>query len=256
MVSVCTDALAIAGTLGGHSSIRKMCVFYTIVSIPIRKKIFGTRPIPARITFHNKSLRVYLRDAADISILKEVFVENEYAVPGITPPTNIVDIGGHAGFASIYFSLMFPNASIRTFEPDPANYTLLLLNTKGFPNIFARQAAGAGTSGTLKFYSSESSISSSLIPRAHSTEITVAALSLDDILAEQPADLVKFDIEGSEYDLFASAQNIATCATYIGEMHYDLIAHSREEFLKPFTKYTVTERNIGKQRTIIQLRKT
>jgi hypothetical protein len=82
---------------------------------------------------------------------------------------------------------------------------------------------------------------------------TVETVALDDILSRQPTDLVKFDIEGIEYELFASSKLAVAIPFYVGEMHYDLIGHTSAEFLSFFPGYTAQERRIAPQRTILTL---
>jgi FkbM family methyltransferase len=186
----------------------------------------------------------------------EVFAEDEYATRLDQTPRSIVDIGGHAGYASVYFATVFPKAAIRVYEPDPGNFSVLQMNTRDISAITARQAAVSGTSGTATFYAGTSSISSSLLPRDDSRKIVVNAVTLDEILSEQPADLIKFDVEGAEYDLFAASHLRASCADYIGEMHYDLIGHTRREFLDIFAGFLVKERMLTESRSIVELNGT
>jgi FkbM family methyltransferase len=194
-----------------------------------------------------------VRDAADIAILREIFVDNEYATSEELRAHHIVDIGGHAGFASVYFALRFPDAEIRTFEPDPENFALLKMNTAKFTRIAARQAAVTARGGATAFFVNESSISSSLERRDGGREIAVSSFSLDEILTEGPADLIKFDVEGAEYDIFSATEKVSACAAYVGELHYDLIGHTKQEFLALFPGYELLERQIGKQRSIVHL---
>lgn len=50
-------------------------------------------------------------------------------------------------------------------------------------------------------------------------------------------DILKFDIEGGEYMLFANKEDLS-CVTYLlGEAHLDLMAKSKEEFLNLFTGF-------------------
>jgi FkbM family methyltransferase len=251
---VYTDARAIAANLGGTTHFGQCMLFLALMSVPIRKRIWGTRPIPLRINFRETNLPIFVRDAADIAIVREIFVEHEYDISFETPPREIVDIGGHAGYASLFFALTFPAAQIRVFEPDSKNYALLTLNTCSIERIHAYHAVVADAPGPHTFFVNDSSISSSLTERSGARAVSVEGVTLDQILAERPADLVKFDVEGAEHSIFAASSHRAECPTYVGEMHYDLFPQTREEFLALFPAHQMQERSIGSQRSIIELR--
>ena len=81
----------------------------------------------------------------DSSVLKSIFFEGEYdrirliKTEKRTPETivtSILDGGANGGYSSIYFSLLFPTATIIAAEADPTNFNVLVRNTKrSFPNI-------------------------------------------------------------------------------------------------------------------------
>lgn len=252
ILSSFADSRAVATKLGS-SPLARTALFLTLVWIPFRKRLFGIKPFSFSISFLGKRAKLYARDSADIAVLREVFVDGEYVLELPREPRHIVDIGGHAGYVSVFFALTYPHASIRTFEPDPGNFSILQLNTAAYPNIATRQVAVSHMSGKASFYASDSSISSSLKARLGTKEVLVETVTLDDILKTQQADLVKFDIEGTEYELFTHTMLTNSCPWYIGEMHYDLTGHTRDEFLTFFPGYQVLERAIAPQRTIMTL---
>ena len=251
MIDTCRQ---IARVLGGSSRWSRARLFTLLILVLLQKRLLGRRPMLVHATFRGVARRIYVRDGADISVIREIFVDEEYALTQHASPSEIVDIGGHIGFASLYFSIMYPRATIRVYEPDPENFAVLQMNTRDVPVITAYRAAVSKESGSVRFFAGTSSISSSLLKRADSREISVEAVTLDEILSAQPADLIKFDVEGAEYDLFAASRLRTSCPHYIGEMHYDLIGHPRSEFLAFFPAYICDERSIGKLRSIVELR--
>ena len=82
----------------------------------------------------------------------EVFYDEEYRLPDSLHPIRIIDLGAHAGFASIYFTLRDSDVLIATVEPDPNNQKLLLCNTEMFPNIRIIRAAVAREDGYREFF--------------------------------------------------------------------------------------------------------
>lgn len=140
------------------------------------------------------------------------------------------------------------------YEPDPDNFELLVKNLHHFPNVSCVHAAVSGASGEVPFFKSPSSISSSLLEREGvQEEISVPSVSLDAILAGD-ADLIKFDIEGAEYALFAASTGVERCKALVGEVHYDLIKKTNEEFLSLFPRvFAHEERAVSPCRSILFL---
>jgi FkbM family methyltransferase len=244
---------SIAGKLCTSVPFARTWLALVLVSIPLRKKIFGRVPRPLSLSYNGRSFVLYVRDAADIAVLREVFVEGEYRLEA--RPRRVVDIGSHVGVSAIFFACTYPEARISAYEPDSDNYALLVKNTSQFPTVRCVPAAVSGRSGEVSFYKNKgSSIASSLVSRGGKEEVSrIQAVSLDDILSESRVDLLKFDVEGGEYDMFAASALHAQCPVYVGEMHYDLFPQSREEFLSLFPDHEPSERPVSAHRSIMRL---
>lgn len=240
-----------SGGLGPHTFL-----WIHLLSVPLRKKLYGRKPIKLTFFFNGTSFVFLIRDGADIAVLREIFVDREYALRTGPAPRTIVDIGGHIGCAAAFFACTYPNASITVYEADPDNVALLKENMRQFPQVTSVGAAVAGAPGEVTlFRHAQSSISSSLKSRGEKgVGIQVPAVSLDDVL-RTAVDLLKFDIEGAEYDLFAASTRVPQCPLYIGEVHYDLMNKSREDFVSLFPGYSHEERPVGNQRSIMTLRR-
>ncbi len=196
-----------------------------------------------------------MRDGADIAVLKEVFVGGEYRIPSSIEPKKLVDIGSHIGASVAFFACTYPHAIVTAYEPDPENFDLLVKNMQQFQNITCVQAAVSSISGEVSFFrNAESSISSSLMRRSRNEEkISVRSVSIHDVLRDGKTDLMKFDIEGGEYSMFASADASMLPAICIGEVHYDLMAKSKEDFLRLFPGYTCEDHPLSDHRAILFL---
>lgn len=243
----------VACTLGGEGVLGRAMFFAALCGAPLKRR-FASAAGPTRLhaSFGGRRFPLFIRDGADIAVLREVFVEHEYAFDLHDTPESIIDIGGHAGFASIFLSLSFPEASIRTYEPDPSNFAMLLRNTEWFPKIRTHRAAVSDMNGTADFYAGSSSISSSLSSRPETTKLSVETVTLDALLSE-PADLIKFDVEGAEYRMFAASALRNTCPAYIGEVHYDLMGCGRETFASLFGDYEQEETPLSPSRSLMRL---
>jgi hypothetical protein len=85
--------------------------------------------------------------------------------------------------------------------------------------------------------------------------VEVETKTLDSILDElsiNKVDLLKFDIEGAEYDVFKNFKNLDKINNVIGEVHLDLIKASKEEFLNIFNKFSINLRQISAKRFLIK----
>ncbi len=228
-------------------------LFLSFVLVLVRKKLVGRSSQNVTLYIKGKSYPFSVRDAADIAALHEVFVDNEYACP-VTDAKHIVDIGGHVGSASVYFATHYPGASITVYEADPANFDVLSLNTKAFPNIRCMHAAVSDVRGDIEFYANPSSISSSMIKREDSIAVTVRSVTLDDVLAES-ADIVKFDIEGAEYRMCKASMRRTSVPVFVGELHYDLMGADLAAFTDLFPDYQSRVRPVSANRALILLQK-
>lgn len=175
-----------------------------------------------------RSAKIKITDAYDYDTLYDVFVNREYSLPNDFSPKTIFDLGGHVGYTAVYFHLMYPDATIYVFEPSHDNFVKLKDNTSAIAAIKIFNVAVAATSGQLPFYHNpKKSTSSSLVIRGNDgPSETVEAKTIDQLMDElniSKIDLLKFDIEGSEYDVFKGSNRLSDIAVLIGELHPNLI---------------------------------
>jgi len=163
----------------------------------------------------------------DLQVLVEIFVYKEYEWDlGEFKPKYIFDLGAHFGDTTLYYSAVYPNATIVAVEPDPENFARLLLHTKRNKNIIPLNVAVGPMDKEIPFYKGKSSIGFSVERRSvDDVEISVPQKSVATILEENnipSIDLFKFDIEGAEFSLLESLDLTKVATVYIGELHFDL----------------------------------
>jgi FkbM family methyltransferase len=136
------------------------------------------------------------------------------AIP--VPPRVIFDIGGNCGLFSALARERFASAEIYCFEPAPDLAPLIRLNCG--PSIRHLPYAIAGRDAAMKFYINEHSQQTNSLLRSAAEfyaysqgvrEIEVAARSVDSLCAElkiSRVDVLKLDIQGSEFDALAGAR--------------------------------------------------
>jgi FkbM family methyltransferase len=223
--------------------------------LPVKKRLgfSSIEPIKVRLRKFNKEFDFYLTDTIEFAILKEIFLDEEYNYDLKENSQIIFDLGSNVGPSVIYFKLKYPVAKIYAFEPNPVAYERLKENTKQFDNIFIFNLAVSYKNGKDKFYIyPTSNLSSSLIermPDQRYVEVECETLdSLMDRLEIEKIDLLKFDVEGAEFEIFKNFKNIDTVCNLIGEVHTDLMNKPRELFLQIFRDFNVEINELKNQR--------
>jgi FkbM family methyltransferase len=150
---------------------------------------------------------VWLRNNySDQAIFRQVFYEKQYELKHIVPiqPKKIIDAGANVGFASLYFSYIFPDTEIVAVEPEPNNFHLLEKNTTAYNNIICKHAAIWYKEEKVNISNPDSLAASFMVEKTN--ENAIQGITIDSILAERnwdQVDIVKMDIEGAEKEVFS-----------------------------------------------------
>jgi FkbM family methyltransferase len=186
-----------------------------------------SRVYAAQVRVGDLKRSLYLRPQ-DIFVIREIFWQNPYMLPQMKEdwPRCIVDLGAHIGLATLRFKAEFPEARIHCYEPDPDNFQLLELNTEGLEGVVLHQEAVGGVSGEaiLHVLPHRHTASSLNRPRHEETAIQIGCVvrSLDQVLTEiGGVDIIKFDIEGAEYEVFLRSRLVHDVRHIVGEMKTD-----------------------------------
>jgi FkbM family methyltransferase len=211
-----------------------LILFIVLLSIPIRKRLFGRGPKKIHITVNGQKIPFFVRDGMDLSVLHEMFVVKEYNFPEIKNyhPQHIADIGGHIGVATLVLRAMYPKAKVTIYEPDADNFKVLVKNVGSLENVHCVNAAVGDKTGKVLFYSNaDASTRASVISPGGTIGNEIASISFKDVMA-QGIDFVKFDPEGDEYSMFISVspEILKQAMAYVGEVHFDLINKTKQEF--------------------------
>jgi len=152
-----------------------------------------------------------------LGVFRENFFDEVYfrfvpdAIFQHTPSPVILDIGGNVGFFSLSAFARFPNAKIHAFETHPFCYSTMENYRKRYPRLDwqVHQVALSGSEGTITLNTSTldgfSSMSSVFkVAEQQVNEFSVPTLSLQALMDQKELDridFIKFDCEGSEYDI-------------------------------------------------------
>ena len=225
-------------------------LYLRLVYFYITRKIFKvSRPFVLRLQYNDITLSLTLLYAADLAVLGQLYVNDEYEECPMADPKVIIDLGAHFGDSTLYYHTRFPTARIIAVEPSPANYQRLLAHTKDITNITCVQAAIGAKDGEITLYEQSNSLGNSVRERESSTHgVSVPQQTLSNLLLKHVvvrADIVKFDIEGAESELFANSNAEKLSRFYIGEIHPDLMHGTPEQFLQNFATAVVHQKSVG-----------
>lgn len=186
-------------------------------------ELLGRRGRLGTYTLTGSTTSVVIRHRTrDVDIFEEIFV----GVPGYRPPVavremlgskplRVLDLGGNVGLFAAFVLDEFRVASITTFEPDPVNLPVLhrcrALNHGSAWQVI--EACAAPKDGRVGFASGMYADSHVAFDVGDRPAIEVRAVDVLPYMAE--ADLIKIDIEGSEWDILADPRLATLGATVI-----------------------------------------
>lgn len=201
---------------------------------------------------------LHVTSAADIGVLEEIFVRRDYDISLRRSPATILDLGSNFGASVAFFRMRYPAATIFAFEPAGRTFEQLRENAREMGNVRVFREAVAGSAGEGTLHSAPSrSAGASLVSRTKNTKSeTVTTVTLDDVLARERIDwidLMKFDVEGSEVEIFRQARCIDKIGELIGEYHPDLTGLELPAFLALFPNFDCTIVSTSGQRCIVHL---
>jgi FkbM family methyltransferase len=241
----------------GVDAVSQWHIFFVAVWL-IRKRS-GGRAIERvlRLRKFDRPFSFSVRKSSDLTVLRDVFLYDEYSLSDACDASVIVDLGSNVGASVAYFKLKYPHARVYAVEPDPSSADALRKNSEQFSGVTVLELAISGEDGVGELYiPREQSISSSLVRQEfHNKAQRIKTKNLDTLMAElhiEHIDLLKFDIEGMELDAFRKFKGMGRVKRFIGELHLDLISASKEEFLSLFPDHRVTLRQLSAQRYIVE----
>ncbi|HEY1495767.1 MAG TPA: FkbM family methyltransferase [Candidatus Solibacter sp.] len=142
-------------------------------------------------------------------LFEEIFLTSVYHFRTENSAPSILDAGANTGMSVAYFKTIYPDCRIIAFEPDPANFKLLGKNVtrNGWANVELHNVALHRRDAELDFYDYNDrpgALSNGFWRPSEAGPakkvITVRAVPLSRHV-EEPIDMLKMDIEGSEHDV-------------------------------------------------------
>ena len=178
-----------------------------------------------RVSVLGKALNMDLRDDAMSSTLFAEGIwepeETSFVGKALQPGMVFVDVGANIGYYTVIASGIVGSAGkVFAFEPDPKNFELLQKNidTNGCENVIAVQKAVTASVQSLFLYRSNNNFGDHRVYEPHGeflagnvrSAIAIESVSLDQYFDLNLAriDLLKMDIQGSEYDAFVGMRKL------------------------------------------------
>lgn len=108
---------------------------FFLLAANLRRKSGSTRQHIQRLSLKGIEHPLHLREGrSDPFFFGQIFLDQEFApVRGLDVAT-MIDLGGNAGLASVWFLNTFPRAKLVTIEVNPDNYPMLEANLRPYGN--------------------------------------------------------------------------------------------------------------------------
>lgn len=149
-----------------------------------------------------------------LDMLQEIFIRKNYLFKSETDTPFILDCGANIGLSVIFFKLLYPDARIIAFEPDPTVFKALKENVTSFEfkNVELHNKAVWSEETELEFHAEGSWGGSVFAQGAEGHVLKVKSARLKDYLSHG-VDFLKIDIEGAESDV------LKDCAECLGKVN-------------------------------------
>ncbi len=195
-----------------------------------------------RLSYRGLAFRLKVGNQSEIEVAREMFLEEQYSITGIDPKL-ILDLGSNIGASIMFFRAQYPSARIIGLEPDPDTFQRLTATVAPLANVNVYPWAADGQSGHVGFVQSRKSWESAIARDGEAYTVKVEAVSLRDIFARlriEHVDLLKLDIEGSEWSIFNDPSALAMCDTIVGELHFDRPDQTVERARQALSGFSLT----------------
>lgn len=165
----------------------------------------------------------------DIYTLGEILHERQYQVRAPLPerPT-IIDAGANIGIATLWFLSQYPGAKLVCVEPDLSNFRLLQANFDSRNDVILEQVAlGAADESVTLHLAAHGAMHSVVDSGPAVGTLSVSQVRLDTLMDRhciEHVDLLKLDVEGSEFDCVRGlGDRLANVRVIVGEFHERLV---------------------------------
>jgi len=160
--------------------------------------------------------------SGDVDIFRKFYAYGYYAWPSdvtahlqrLNRPLHVLDLGANIGFFDVHAREQLPIGSVVCFEPDPDNARVLeRVRVANGANWEIVRACASNQGGQVMFKSGRQNFSQI----ASDGDFSVPCVDVMPYIAE--ADLIKMNIEGSEWEILEDPRLADTSGAWIVEYH-------------------------------------
>lgn len=189
---------------------RKSTILDRLYESGVAKVVYSKNKWGINCSIANEFFTVDLRDnSSDFLVFYQVFLRNEYKeffelINEHDPSAKtLIDLGGNIGLTSLYSKAFLKNPQITIVEPSLENFEALKSNLTANCMDFVALNKGVWSKNTRlaisdKFRDGQAWSLAVFEDKNGSVE----AVNLLDLIGDKIVDIVKMDIEGSEFELF------------------------------------------------------
>ncbi|HEV2804402.1 MAG TPA: FkbM family methyltransferase [Chthoniobacterales bacterium] len=164
---------------------------------------------------------------------KDIFLEDVYGLREITAlPKTILDVGAHAGLFSLYARILFSDAVIHAYEPNPVMSPYLEHQARLGQFTVYNEGVGARSEAGRLAIGADSVFTQTVADSAGSVQITAFSEAVERIGGA--VDLLKLDCEGCEWKVLEETDAMQKVGAITMEYHLgdDLRLESLHDRLK------------------------
>jgi FkbM family methyltransferase len=196
-----------------HIHHKNITIYWQTLGLPgilasLANLVFGY-PDHMALTANGLKHPLYVRlRTSDAEVYRDTFLRKEYDYPITFSPRTIVDVGANCGMTSVFYANRYPDATVVAVEPEVSNYTALVRNTRGYPNVIPIHGALWNKEGQVEVFSpwpkwKEWGKWGFRVREGNGCR----ALTLKTLMREvgiETVDILKIDVEGAEREIFSS----------------------------------------------------
>ncbi len=135
-------------------------------------------------------------------------------------PKFIIDGGAFAGYSSIFFSYMYPNAKIAAVEPETENFKLLQMNVEHYPKISPLNLALWSHETYLEIINPDNETDSFITQETSDYEnrVLTQSVSIEQIFKASGfdyIDILKLNVNGAEKEIFSENSHYQSWLPYV-----------------------------------------